>query len=202
MNTDKRARDLALIATFAGLIGAMGLVPAVSPFGFPVPVTVQSLGVMLAGVILGAKRGALAVLVFLGLVALGLPLLSGGRGGLAVFTSPSAGYLIGFPVAAFVIGFLIYRAGAPYRIWLALPAIIFGGIVVLYAFGIPFTAWRAGLSLQAAIVGTGFFLIGDLVKAVIAAVVGDAVHRAVPDLLPRRQSSSPRAARASASPSA
>ncbi len=202
MDTDKRTRDLALIATFAGLIGAMGLVPAFSPFGFPVPVTVQSLGVMLAGVVLGARRGALSVLLFLALVAIGLPLLSGGRGGLSVFTGPSMGYLIGFPVSAFVIGFLIYRFGAPYKMWWALPAIAFGGIVVLYAFGIPFTAWRAEISLKAAITGSGFFLLGDAVKAVVATVVGDAVHRAVPDLLPRRQSSRPRATSASASPSA
>ena len=202
MQSDKRTRDLALIATFAGLVGAMGLVPGVSPFGFPVPVTVQTLGVMITGAVLGGRRGGLSMLLFLGLVALGLPLLSGGRGGLAVFTGPSAGYVIGFPVAAFVIGSLVYRFGAPYRLWLGLPSIVFGGIVVLYCIGIPVTAWRANLELGTAIKGSAFFLIGDSVKAVIATLVADAVHRAVPDLLPRRQSSKPRATKASANPSA
>ena len=73
-STRGSTRDLALTATFAGLIAGLGLVPAVSPFGFPVPVTVQSLGIMIAGAVLGARRGASAVLLFLFLVALGLRL--------------------------------------------------------------------------------------------------------------------------------
>ena len=59
---------------------------------------------MLCGTVLGAKRGALAVLLFLGLTLAGLPLLSGGRGGLGLLASPTVGYLIGFPVAAYVTG--------------------------------------------------------------------------------------------------
>ena len=100
------AAGLAMTATFVGIIAAMGLVPAVQLPVFPVPITLQSMGVMLAGAVLGRWRGAAAVLVFLALVALGLPLLSGGRGGLGVFFGPSVGFLLGFPVAAFVIGWL------------------------------------------------------------------------------------------------
>ena len=77
-STSARARDLAVVATFAGFIAALGLVPAFAPFGFPVPITLQSFGIMLTGAVLGARRGASAVLLFLALVALGLPLLSGG----------------------------------------------------------------------------------------------------------------------------
>ena len=95
-----RTRDLALTATFAGFIAALGLVPAFSPFGFAVPVTIQSLGVMITGAVLGARRGAAATGLFLLLVAIGLPVLSGGRGGLGVFAGPTLGYLIGFPIAA------------------------------------------------------------------------------------------------------
>lgn len=181
-----RSRDLALVATFAGLIAALGLVPAVAPFGFPVPVTIQSFGIMVTGAVLGARRGAAAVLLFLALVALGLPLLSGGRGGLGVFAGPSTGYLIGFPIGAFLTGWLVYRGGAPYRLWWGLASVIAGGIVVLYAFGIPLTAWRAGISLRAAFVGSLFFLLGDSIKAVVAAVVVKGVHRAYPGLLPVR----------------
>ncbi|WP_377645404.1 biotin transporter BioY [Oryzobacter terrae] len=204
MHDHSKTRDVALVATFAGLIGALGLIPAFSPFGFPVPVTIQTLGVMLAGAVLGARRGAAAVLLFLALVAAGLPLLSGGRGGLGVFAGPSAGYLIGFPIAAFLIGYLVHRFGTPYRLVFALPSIVFGGIVVLYAIGIPVSAWRAELSLPAAIAGSAWFLVGDWIKAVVAAFVAQAVHRAYPGLLPDRrdQSSTPRATRASASSSA
>src|SRR3546814_9382649 len=75
----------------------------------PVPITAQSMGVMLAGVILGAKRGTIAVLLVLLLAAIGLPVLSGGRGGLAVFAAPTTGYLIGWVFAAFVAGYLSER---------------------------------------------------------------------------------------------
>ncbi|MDV3222080.1 biotin transporter BioY [Intrasporangium sp.] len=187
-----RTRDLALTATFAGFIAVLGLVPAFSPFGFPVPITVQSLGIMLAGAVLGARRGASSVVLFLILVALGLPLLSGGRGGLGVFAGPSVGYLLGFPVAAFVIGALVFRRGAPYQTGYGLVAIVLGGIVVLYAIGVPATAWRADISLPAAMAGSSLFLVGDLAKAVIATLVAGAVHRGYPDLLPPRHAAARR----------
>ena len=179
-------RDLALTATFAGFIAVLGLVPAFSPFGFPVPITVQSLGIMIAGAVLGARPAAAAVLLFLFLVALGVPLLSGGRGGLGVFAGPSVGYLVGFPIAAFVIGALIERRGAPFHAGYGFLAIVIGGIGVLYAIGVPATAWRADISLAAALSGSALFLVGDLAKAVIATLVAEAVHRAYPGLLPQR----------------
>lgn len=187
-----RTRDLALTATFAGLIAALGLVPAFSPFGFAVPVTIQSLGVMVTGAVLGARRGAAAVGLFLLLVAVGLPVLSGGRGGLGVFAGPTLGYLIGFPLAAWVIGAMVYRRGAPYSVWWGLVCVVTGGIVVLYAIGIPVTAWRTGLGLRAALVGSAPFLVGDCVKAVVAAVVAGGVHRAHHGLLPVRRTAAER----------
>ena len=73
------------------------------------PITAQTLGVMLAGSVLGARRGALAVLTFLVLAAVGLPLLAGGRGGLAVFAGPSVGFLLGWVLGAWVVGWLVER---------------------------------------------------------------------------------------------
>ena len=105
-------RNLTHIALFAALIAVLGLVPKIDLIS-GVPITAQSLGIMLCGTVLGAKRGALAVLLFLALVAVGLPLLSGGRGGLGVFAGPSVGYLVGFPVAAFVTGWLVERTTLP-----------------------------------------------------------------------------------------
>lgn len=186
------ARDLALIATFAGVVAALGVFPAVNPLGIPVPITAQSLGVMLAGAVLGARRGAASLLLFLALVAVGLPLLAGGRGGLGVFAGPSVGYLVGYPVAAFVIGWLTEKGGAPYRLAWGVVANVVGGIVVLYALGILGTAWRAHLSVPVAAVQTGWFVVGDVAKVVIAAVVARGVHAAYPGLL------TPRAARTSA----
>jgi biotin transport system substrate-specific component len=182
------ARDLALVAIFAAIVAALGLVPALYPFGLAVPITAQSLGVMLAGSVLGARRGGLAVLVLLVLVAAGLPLLAGGRGGLGVFFGPTVGYLVGWPVAAYVVGWLTERGGAPYRLWWGLVANLCGGIVVLYVLGIAGTALVADLPVVVAALGAVAFVPGDIVKAVLAAVVARGVHAAYPGLLVRRRS--------------
>lgn len=180
------ARDLALIAIFAGIVAALGLVPALYPFGTAVPITAQSLGVMLAGAILGGRRGALALLVLLALVAVGLPLLSGGRGGLGVFFGPSVGYLVGWPVAAFVVGWLTQKGGTPYKLHWGVAANIVGGIVVLYALGIAGTALVADLSVGAAALGALIFVPGDVAKAFLAAGIARGVHAAYPGLIAAR----------------
>lgn len=182
------ARDLALVATFAALIAALGLPGMINIPGNPVPITLQTMGVMLAGSLLGARRGALAVLTFLALVAAGLPLLAGGRGGLAVFAGPSAGYLVGWVLGAFVIGWLVQRRLPRYSLWWGGLANVLGGIVVVYAVGIPVTAAVLGTTgLVATAIAAAAFLPGDLAKVVIATSVAAAVHRAVPDLSPARR---------------
>ncbi|WP_230048946.1 biotin transporter BioY, partial [Erwinia aphidicola] len=75
-------RDIVYIALFAAITAALGLFPAFSLPVIAVPITAQTLGPMLAGAIAGAKRGALALVLFVLLMAIGLPLLAGGRGGL------------------------------------------------------------------------------------------------------------------------
>ena len=177
------SRDLALVATFAGIVAALGLVPAFLPPGLSVPVTAQTLGVMLAGAVLGARRGFLAVALLLVLVAVGLPLLSGPRGGLAVFVGPSAGFLVGWPFGAYVVGWLTERGGARYRLAWGLVANVLGGIVVIYAFGVAGLALLADLAVGAAFATSAVFVPGDLLKAVLAAVVARGVHAAYPGLL-------------------
>ncbi|PUA80011.1 biotin transporter BioY [Nocardioides currus] len=181
------SRDLAMIAVFAGIVAALGLVPAVAAFGGAVPITAQSLGVMLAGAILGPRRGALALVLFLALVALGLPLLAGGRGGLGVFAGPSVGYLIGFPVAAFVVGAITHAFGAPYRLVPGLLATVLGGVALLNVIGIVGLMARADLSLPAAFSAALVFVPGDVVKAVVCVLVARGVHAASPGLLPERR---------------
>ena len=184
------ARDAALIAVFAGFVAALGVVPAFQPPGFSVPITAQSLGVMLAGAILGARRGFAALALFLVLVAIGLPLLAGGRGGLGVFFTPSVGFLLAWPLTAYVIGWLTERGGSTYRLPWGIVANIVGGIVVLYAAGIAGIAAVAGMSVWAATVSTWIFIPGDLVKAVLAAVIARGVHAAYPGLISARRSRS------------
>ncbi len=174
-------RSLTHIALFAALVAVLGLVPAITlPGG--VPITAQSLGIMLCGTVLGARRGALAVLLFLALVALGLPILSGGRGGLGVFAGPSVGFLIGFPVAAFVAGSIVERWRAPVG-WAAGVGAAVGGIVVLYAFGA--TGWALMLGKTLADVKPFLlgFLPGDLIKAVLAGLITRALWQMRPGAL-------------------
>lgn len=174
-------RSLTHIALFAALIAVLGLVPKID-LAAGVPITAQSLGIMLCGTVLGARRGGLAVLLFLGLVALGLPLLSGGRGGLGVFAGPSVGFLIGFPVAAFVAGLVMERTTmAPF--WAAFCGAVLGGVGVLYAFGIPGMAVMLDKSLTEASYLAMAFLPGDVVKAVLAGFVTQAIAKARPGAL-------------------
>jgi biotin transport system substrate-specific component len=182
-------RDIPLIAIFAGVVAALGLFPAINAFGGTVPITAQSLGVMLAGAILGPRRGALALVVFLALVAIGLPLLAGGRGGLGVFAGPSIGYLVGFPVAAYAVGALTYAFGAPYRLTWGIVASVVGGVLVLNVLGITGLMLRADLSLRDATAAALVFVPGDVVKAVVCALVARGVHAAYLGLLPERRES-------------
>ena len=176
------ARDLAQIAIFAALIAALGL-PGPLNIG-PVPITLQSLGVMLAGAILGPRKGSLAVLLFLVLTLVGLPLLAGGRGGIGVFTvSPAAGYLYGYLFGAFVTGYLTARLMPKYSFLPALGATILGGIVAVYLIGIPVMAMNLALPLWTALGLNVAFLPGDLIKVVVTVLVASQVHRAYPGLI-------------------
>ncbi len=181
------ARNLALVAIFAGFVAALGIIPAFQPPGFSVPITAQSLGVMLAGAILGARKGAAALVVFLVLVAVGLPLLAGGRGGLGMFVTPSVGFLLAWPVTAYVIGWLTERGGPSYRLPWGIVANVIGGIVVLYAGGIVGMAAVTGISLWAATALTWIYLPGDLIKVVLAALIARGVHAAYPGLIAARR---------------
>lgn len=173
-------RNVVYIAVFAALIAVLGLLPKLT-LASGIPITAQSLGIMLCGTILGAKRGALAVLLFLALVALGLPLLAGGRGGLGVFTTPWAGFLFGFPVAAFVAGMVMERTGEMNVSILGTIAAIVGGVVALYAIAIPYYMIGAGVNLWEATLTMAPFMPGDLIKTVLAGVITGGLYRARPN---------------------
>lgn len=178
-------RDLTLSALFAGIIVILGIIPPVTLGFIPVPITLQSLGVMLAGCIIGAKRGALAYVIFVAMVAVGLPVLAGGRGGLAVLMGPTGGYIVGWIIAAFATGFLAERMVREGQSeWQQLGgfflASVFGGIVVLYAIGMTWVSAVAGTPFSAVLVGSLAFIPGDLLKAAVAAVAARAVMAGYP----------------------
>jgi biotin transport system substrate-specific component len=174
-------RTVTHIALFAALVAVLGLVPQITlPGG--VPITAQSLGIMLCGTVLGARRGALAVLLFLALVALGLPILSGGRGGLGVFAGPSVGFLVGFPVAAFVAGLVVEKWRAPVGLAAGVGAFV-GGVLVLYVLGAAGWALMLGKTMAEVQVFVLGFLPGDLIKVVLAALITRALAQMRPGSL-------------------
>jgi len=164
-------------ALFAAITAALGLI--FIPVQ-PVPVTGQSMGPMLAGSLLGSKIGALSLIVFDLLVAAGAPILAGARGGLGIILGPTGGYILSWPIAAFVIGKIVERSGrnslAAYIL-----ANFLGGIAVVYAVGVPWLAAVQGLSIKTALIeGAVIFLPGDMVKVIMASVIARAVSRILP----------------------
>jgi len=136
----------------------------------PVPITLQTLFVGLAGALLGARLGALSQVVYLLIGIIGLPVFNGGKAGLGVLLGPTGGYLIGFVAGAWVIGALVNLKRNPCFAWTV--AALAAGTVVIYLLGVAQLSLVAKLSLNKAIaVGVLPFLIGDLVKILAAALV-------------------------------
>ena len=183
MNTPTSTFSLALVSLFAALIAVLGLIPKIDlPLG--VPITLQTLGVMLAGCLLGPKRALQALGLFLMAVALGLPLLSGGRGGVGVFFAPASGYLLGWPLGAFVTGAVmaVMPTGTPRQSAIsAFVASTVGGLLVVHVCGVVGLVYIANLSWQQAAIGTLAFVPGDLIKCALCATVVHTVARGVPD---------------------
>lgn len=165
-------RNFVRICLFAAIIAALGLLPKFDiPFVPGVPVTAQTLGVMLAGAVLGPRNGALAVALFVFVVLLGLPLLAGGRGGLGVLVGPTGGFLLGWIPGALVTGLVVRLLRFGGRFTTVFTAALLGGICVVYAIGIPWLAAAAALPLKSAALATLIFLPGDILKAVLAAAI-------------------------------
>ena len=175
--------DLTQAAVFAALIAALGLPGTINVGASGVPITFQTLGVMLAGAILGPKKGTLAVVIFMALAVAGLPILSGGRTGLTALASPTAGFFIGFLPGVIVIGVLTALMMPRYRVLPGIGINLIGGLLVVYVCGTIGLLLRTDLTLWAAISANGWFILGDTVKAIIAALVAAQVHRGWPGLI-------------------
>lgn len=175
-------KDIVYIALFAALTAALALFPPITVPVVPAPITAQTLGVMLAGALAGSRRGGLALALFAVLVAAGLPLLAGGRGGFGIFLGASGGFILSWPVAAFVIGWLFERHKGLPPMGLGFAYVVIGGIGVVYAIGVPWLAVAAELTLTQAITGSLAYIPGDLVKAVVAILIVRGVRKALPGL--------------------
>ncbi|GAB4575595.1 MAG: biotin transporter BioY [Anaerolineae bacterium] len=147
------------------LIAVSAQIAVPLPFS-PVPVTGQTFGVLLVGMLLGMRRGTASVLTYLAQGALGWPVFAGGTGGWPVLLGPTGGYLVGFVAAAALTGWLAER-GWDRRVGATLLAMVLGNALI-YLFGVTRLAGFAGV--EAALSAGMFpFVVGDVVKALLAA---------------------------------
>ncbi len=164
-----RVRDVALVAAGALLVYLTARVAFPVP-GSPVPITGQTFGVLLVGGALGFRRGLIAVALYVVLGVVGLPFFAEGKGGLTVIWGATGGYLVGFAVAGALVGRLA-ELGWDRRLGGALGAMMLGNVVI-YAVGLPWLKVVTGMSVQDTVAnGLSPFLVGDVLKLVLAAVL-------------------------------
>ncbi len=158
-------RDLILI--FAGSLLVAVFAQIEIPMQ-PVPITGQTFAVLLVGALLGSKRGAAAMIAYIAQGSLGLPFFAGGASGIGILTGATAGYLLGFVGAAYVVGWLAERGLERSVRTSILPFLV--GTVIIYVFGVAWLSIVLGSFSKAIQFGLLPFLVGDLIKLIAAAI--------------------------------
>jgi len=172
-----RLRRLAAISLCAATtaIGALITIP------LPIPITLQVFGVYLSGFLLGPLFGALSQAIYIIVGFAGLPVFAGGTGGLSIIASPTLGYLIAFPIASAIVGYIAHKKSNSY---FSITIAIACGLIVIYTFGVAyFYFWSAHIAgkpisvIGAVSIGALPFLAIDIAKGYIAALVFKAIPR-------------------------
>ncbi|MFT4884697.1 MAG: biotin transport system substrate-specific component [Natronomonas sp.] len=168
------ALNIAQAAIFAALMGAFAYVAIPYPLS-PAPVTLQVLGVFLAGLLLGPTWAAASMVLYLAAGALGAPVFAQGSAGFGVLVGPTGGYLFSYPLAALAVGYLAH-GGLGFRPLdeSSVPRMVAGmaaGTLVIYGIGVPFLWWNLDMTLTTAIVsGAVVFVPAEAAK--MAAAIG------------------------------
>ena len=173
-----KIRDMMYAALFTAFVAVLGYIPAI-PLQ-PVPVTLQTMGVMLSGAVLGARLGGLSMLVLVLLAFVGAPVLTGGNGGLGYLLGPTGGYVFSFPVAAYVIGYFTEKNWTQLKVWKSLIINIFGGIIIVYSIGMPYLMVVTKMDFTQAFILNLQFIPGDLIKAFLAAFIAVKIKKTYP----------------------
>lgn len=156
--------DCLVVVCGSLLVGLSAQVRFYVPFS-PVPVTAQTFVVLVLGILLGSKKGALSLVLYLAEGVAGLPVFAGGIG-LTALAGPTGGFLVGFIPAAYIVGRLA-EMGWDRKIATTIAAMVTGE-VVLYAFGVGWLAVLTGIK-TALITGLVPFVVGDVLKVIVAA---------------------------------
>jgi biotin transport system substrate-specific component len=180
ISTRKSLVNTTLTALFAALISAGAFVAIPLPFT-PVPISIQNLFAVLSGIVLGPLFGALAVLLYLGAGALGIPVFAGATGGFVHFASPSGGYLFGYLLAAAVAGLVSISSKRDSKISIIRIAVAaFAGMCVVYIPGLV----QLKIILTASwpetfVIGLVPFIIGDVIKIGVLILTVPRLRKAV-----------------------
>ncbi|MDO5707356.1 MAG: biotin transporter BioY [Andreesenia angusta] len=172
-----KTRDIILIALFAGLsvVGAYISIPLP-----PVPITFQNMICILAGGILGSKKGAISQIVYTIMGLIGLPVFAGGKGGLSHIISPTFGYILGFIICAYIVG-KIKEKSENTDIRILIIGSLIGTIIIylfgtIYLYGIMNLALNKSISIIAAIkIAVLPFFIKDIIVAIVSGIISSAV---------------------------
>ena len=168
---NRHVRDILLVVGGSLCVAGMAQVRIPLPFT-PIPITGQTFAVLLVGAVLGARRGAASLVLYLIQGLLGLPFFAGGASGLAYLLGPTGGYLVGFIAAAGLVGLLAAR-GLDRRIPSALLAFL-AGEVVIYLFGVAWLSVFLGIP-HAIAAGLFPFVLADAIKLAAAGLVLPAI---------------------------
>jgi biotin transport system substrate-specific component len=163
---------LMVLASLMAALTAVGAYIYI-PIG-PVPVVLTNLFVLLAGLLLGSRWGLASVAIYLMIGAMGIPVFAGGKGGLVHFLGPTGGYLLGFALAAWMVGFMSERLrGSIFHDVISVSV----GALAIYGLGIPWLKWMTGMSWsRSLLVGLVPFVVGDILKASGAVMLACAIR--------------------------
>ncbi len=174
--TNRLVRDALLVLGGSLLVAAFAQIRIVLPFT-PVPLTGQTLAVLLVGAALGKNHASISMLLYLGMGIVGMPVFAGGAQGLAYLSGATGGYLIGFVAAAYIIGWLAEQGLDRDFRTAFLPFLV--GEIVIYTFGVTWLTVYVGDLSKALVLGFHPFLVGDAIKIALAVLLLPAAWKLV-----------------------
>ena len=178
-----KTRHLTLSAIVLAALIIMAYIPII-PIPL-VPIIIQNLGIMLAGALLGGRKGFITVALLLLLAMIGLPVLTGGSGGFAHFFGETAGYLWAYPIAAGLIGFGVTKLKQLNRLnfWTVLLVILAFGVLFIDSMGAIGLTLVTKMPLSKALMLQLTYLPGDVIKALVASAIAVALQTRLSKLL-------------------
>ncbi|PMD73174.1 biotin transporter BioY [Companilactobacillus nuruki] len=162
-----------MAAVMTAILIVLGLFPPI-PLGLiPVPIVLQNIGVMISGELLGPKYGTISIIIFYLLIILGMPVLSGSRGGIIVFLGPTCGYLISWLLTPIFIGYFVKYLNKKNKNswWKEFLIVCLFGILSTYFIGSLVLAYQSHTSFITIFISNLFFVPTDLIKAALSTFI-------------------------------